>query len=89
MSKIARKYRNRRIGEFLKELNRKSVAMIDKNTLEILKIFSSIKEAEAYLIKSLGKTLSEVALGYDTYVNINRIAKYCDFIAIGLKVILK
>lgn len=48
-----------------------------------------MKEAEAYLIKSLGKTLSEVALGYDTYVNINRKAKYCDFIAIGLKVILK
>ena len=49
--------------EFLKELNRKSVAMIDKNTLEILKIFSSIKEAEDYLGISYRSHISEVCNG--------------------------
>ena len=49
--------------EFLKEVNRKSVAMIDKNTLEILKIFSSIKEAEDYLGISYRSHISEVCNG--------------------------
>lgn len=49
--------------DFLKDLNRKSVAMIDKNTLEILKIFSSIKEAEVYLGISYRSHISEVCNG--------------------------
>ena len=49
--------------EFLKELNRKSIAMMDKDTLEILKIFSSIKEAEDFLGISYRSHISEVCLG--------------------------
>lgn len=49
--------------DFLKDLNRKSVAMIDKNTLKILKIFSSIKEAEVYLGISYRSHISEVCNG--------------------------
>lgn len=53
----------KRAGDMSKDLNSKQVAMIDKKTLQVLKIFNSVREAEKFLGISYRTHIPEVCNG--------------------------